>query len=234
MTALDTDDKPKPAKSVDYKFWTMTALVLTVLAFNVTESVLLDADEADISYARLIVPANRISDPYPGDVFVYSHKNEKFEDSKFCSLQSFSADRPPIEDRLSASNIWGSSLNETLATVGEYVPKKIASWVTVKSPEKKWTYFKQHRTAVNAPMDPACLQTVVAASTNPDLTPFVVDSIYEVQDTNGQSKWVRFANPLMIDPATCSDCPQPKTLHDIVQADAFTRLKAKLNIVKIY
>ncbi|MBW4707677.1 hypothetical protein KX928_07745 [Roseobacter sp. YSTF-M11] len=230
---MEQAEKSKLSERIDYKFWTIAIMVLTVLVFNVTERVLLDADEADISYARLIVPANKISNPLPGDVFVFNHQNERFEDSRFCSLQTFSPELPPIEDRLSASNLWGSSVNDTLATVGDYVPQKIASWVTVQSPEKSWTYFKRHRTAVNAPMEPSCLQTVVAASTNPNLTPFVVDSIYEVQDTTGQAKWVRFANPLMIDPATCSDCPQPKTLRDIVQVDPFTRLKAKLNIVTI-
>ncbi|MFK7881977.1 hypothetical protein [Roseobacter sp.] len=230
---METEAKPKKSRKFDFKFWTIAGMVAAVLAFNVAETLVLDADEDDIGYARLIVPANRISDPNPGDVYVFNHENNDFVESRICSLQVFKGAFVPVEAKLSASNVWGTGVNKTMASMGDWVGEKITGFATVESPKREWTYSKTHRPAVDAPMDPACLQTVVAIAANVTLTPFVVDSIYEVRDADSESKWVRFANPLMIDPETCSECPQPKTLRDIVQADAFTRMKVDWNIVKI-
>lgn len=230
MTAVSPE---KREKKVDFKFWTITGLVVAVLAFNLAERLVLDADEEDISYARLIIPANRVTDPHPGDVFVFSHQNNAFVESKFCSLQYFESPEP-VSDNLKASNVWGSSVNATIASVGDYVGEKITGLARVDHAERQWTYQKTHRKEVQAPMEAACLQTVVAAAFNPDLTPFVVDAIYQVEDAEGQSKWVRFANPLMLDPESCDGgCPEKKNLEEIVQADAITRFKAKWGIVRI-
>lgn len=228
-----SNEEGKKARRIDYKFWVIATLILSVLGFNIVESLVLDADEADISYARLIVPANRVTDPKPGDVFVFNHQNDSFVESKFCSLQVFE-DPQPITEHLRASNVWGSSVNDTLNSVGEYVPQKIAGFATVANAEMNWTYKKTHRLEVRAPMEAACLQTVVATAFNPDLTPFVVDAIYQVDDGDGQKTWVRFANPLMLDPDSCeSGCPKPKRLQEIVQADAITKFKAAWGIVRI-
>ncbi len=233
MTAADKAESGKARRKIDYKFWTIAGLVLAVLGFNVAGRMVLDADEADISYARLIVPANWVTNPQPGDVFVFNHENDAFVESKFCSLQIFKEPHSTTE-QLRASNIWGSSVNDTLETVGGYVPEKIAGLATVANAETKWTYQKTHRAQVQAPMEAACLQTVAAAAFNPNLTPFVVDAIYQVDDADGQKKWVRFANPLMLDPDSCqAGCPTPKRLREIVQADAMTRFKAAWGIVRI-
>ncbi|WP_299738383.1 hypothetical protein [uncultured Roseobacter sp.] len=233
VSAETTEEKPKKRWKFDYKFWTIASMVGVVLAFNVVETLVLDADEDDIGYARLIVQANRVSNPNPGDVYVFNHEINDFVESKVCSLQQFSTNFVAVEDKLSAHNVLGTRVNKTMASVSEWVGEKITGFAKVESPEREWVYSKTHRPAVNAPMDPACLQTVVAVAANITLTPFVVDSIYEVRDAESESRWVRFANPLMIDPGTCTECPQPKTLRDIVHADAFTRMKVDWNIVKI-
>jgi hypothetical protein len=233
MTAASSHEGEKKQKRVDYKFWTIAGLVSAVLVFNLAERLVLDADEEDISYARLIVPANRVTDPHPGDVFVFNHQNNAFVESKFCSLQYFEEPQP-VADNLKASNVWGSSVNATIDSIGDYVGEKITGLARVDHAERQWTYSKTHREEVQAPMEAACLQTVVAVAFNPDLTPFVVDAIYQVEYAAGSSKWVRFANPLMLDPESCEGgCPQPKALQDIVQADAMTRFKAKWGIVRI-
>ncbi|SFT80234.1 hypothetical protein [Sedimentitalea nanhaiensis] len=233
MTSSSPPQTATSPRKVDYKFWTIAVLIVSGLGFNVIERLVLDADEADISYARLIVPANRVTDPHPGDIFVFNHENDAFVESKFCSLQYFEEPQP-ISEHLTASNLWGSSVNDTIASMADYVPNKISGLARVDNAEKTWTYSKTHRKEVRAPMEAACLQTVVATAFNPNLTPFVVDAIYQVDDAVGQSKWVRFANPLMLDPASCQDgCPQPKRLKEIVQADAITRFKAAWGIVRI-
>ncbi|WP_187429951.1 hypothetical protein ROLI_025760 [Roseobacter fucihabitans] len=224
--------KPVKSKKIDLKFWTIAGMIAAVLGFNIAETLVLDADEDDIGYARMIIPDTRVSNPLPGDVYVFNHDINDFVESKICSLQTY-ATVAPVEAKLSASNIWGAGVNKTMDSVGGWVGEKIIGLAKVDSPQKDWSYSKTHRPAVNAPMNPACLQTVVAMAANISLTPFVVDSIYEVHGGENVSKWVRFANPLMIDPSSCTQCPQPKTVRDIIGADAFTRMKVDWNIVEI-
>lgn len=232
MTAMEAAEKPAKTKKIDLKFWTIAGMIAAVLGFNIAETLVLDADEDDIGYARMIIPDTRVSDPLPGDVYVFNHDINDFVESKICSLQTFRK-VAPVEAKLSASNVWGTGVNKTMESVGGWVGDKIIGLAKVDSPQREWTYLKTHRPAVQAPMNPACLQTVVAMAANTSLTPFVVDSIYEVHGSESTSKWVRFANPLMIDPTSCTECPQPKTVRDIIQADPFTRIKVDWNIVKI-
>ncbi|MEM6888718.1 MAG: hypothetical protein AAF636_11320 [Pseudomonadota bacterium] len=232
MSAAETQAEAKPAKKrFDLKYWMLALLVLAAMTFNVTERLLLDADEADISLDRLIVKANRITNPDPGDVFVFNHRTNRFVESKFCQLQIFTTPEP-VTDQLKVSNLWGSSLNAALASVENYIPKMISGMATVDQAEHGWTYAKLHRNQIRAPMEPECLESVVAAVLDPMLTPFVVDAIYRVETSDGDSEWVRFANPLILDPATCGgQCPAPADLVQIVDADRFTRLKAQWGIV---
>lgn len=233
MTAAASDETDKKRRKLDYKFWTLATLGGAVLAFNVAERLLLDADVSDISYARLIIPGNLVTNPRPGDVFVFNHENDAFNESRFCSLQ-LPDPSEPVVDRLKASNIWGSSVNDTLASMEDYIGAKIAGLARVENAEQQWTYSRMHRVEVHAPMEAACLQTVVAAALNPTLTPFVVDSVYQVDDASGTEAWVRFADPLMLEPDSCDgECPKAKQLPEIVGADWFTRFKANWGIVKV-
>lgn len=233
MTAAASEAGGKKRRKLDYKFWTLATLGGAVLAFNLAERLFLDADVNDISYARLIIPGNFVTNPKPGDVFVFNHDNNAFNESRFCSLQQPQPSEPVV-DRLMASNLWGSSVNDTLASMEDYIGAKLAGLARVENAERHWTYSRMHRDEVLAPMEAACLQTVVAAALNPTLTPFVVDSVYQVDDADGTKNWVRFANPLMLEPDSCQGgCPQAKQLPDIVAPDWVTRFKADWGIVKV-
>ncbi|MEO3415681.1 hypothetical protein AAFO92_13575 [Roseovarius sp. CAU 1744] len=229
---MKPERKFKLSEHVGYKSWLFIMLAVLVLGFKFAENILLDADDDDISYARLILPANKIADAEPGDVFVYSHEDEKFVRSKFCSLQKFSADAW-ANRKLTALNIWGVTLNDTLTAMSERLPVGIPDIFKVKRPVKIWAYAERFRTAVNAPMDPVCLQGVLVVTRDPGLTPFMVDSILAVKEATGQEKWVGFVKPLIIDPDSCENCPQPRTVRDIIKASGSTQFKVDKKIVKL-
>ncbi|MDW4499458.1 hypothetical protein R5H30_15810 [Sulfitobacter sp. D35] len=225
-------ETPRVGRQFDYKFWTIVSLVLLAFGYNVAKELVLDADDADISYDRLFVSSTRVIDPHPGDVFIYNHADSAFVPSKVCSLQIFGAP-PAATQGLRASNVWGSSVNATLASVGGYVGDKITGLATVKNAERHWTYSWTHRPQVRAPMEEDCFEDVKTAALKSGVTPFVVDAVYRVDNAGGTSSWVRFANPLILDPSTCETCPKPVSLRDVVRGDRITRFKANWGLVRV-
>ncbi len=233
MTDTAQEKPVELRRKTDFKFWTIAGLVSAVLGFNVAERLLLDADEADISYARLVIPANLVTNPSPGDVFVFNHDSNLFVESRFCALQIF-GEAEPVTDTIKASNIWGVSVNATIIAVSDYFGKKITDFARVENAEREWHVKKIPRQNVRAPLQEECLAPVLEAVENPKLTPFVVDAVYTVEDHDGQKEWVRFANPIMLDPASCQGgCPELRTLRDIVQANALTQFKLRYGIVHV-
>lgn len=234
MTHAAEETESKRKRRTDFKFWTLAGLVAAVLGFNVAERLVLDADETDISYARLIIPANRVIDPSPGDVFVFNHKHNAFVVSRFCALQVFGEAAEPTPATIRAWNLWGVSVNDTIASVGDYVGEKITNLARVENAERHWQISKHARQEVRAPMQENCLLAVVDAVKDPNLTPFIVDAVYRVEGADGTRDWVRFASPIILSSDACGGtCPASKSLTDIIKADPVTRFKSRLRIVQI-
>jgi hypothetical protein len=234
MDRKTSEKSPTQSWLSDYRFLFLTGLVLLLLGFNVVEHLLLDADEADMRYERQVINGSKVSDPKPGHVYAFDHKQDKFVESKVCALQRLTSDSPKEEFKLIALNIWGDSVNSTVTSVGDWVGEKIANIVRVDRPNGEWVFVKHFRSSVRAELDPSCLDEVVRLVKNQYLTPFIVDTVYvDWSDPALPRRWVGFAQPILLDESTCPDCPEPFAIRDIVEADAFTRFKVDRNIVRI-
>lgn len=218
---------------LSFKYWAIVGMVCLVLGFELAESLVLDADEADLRYQRLVVDADRFNQPEPGNAYIFNHSIGDFRPTMVCALQTVEEELRPTPATFSASNVWGSGLNSAVEVVGGYLGEKIIGFVTVAQPRAEWVYSKTHLPKINVPFDMDCLEKVMETAAKPNFTVFIVDTVYWRSDQDDdQPAVVRLDDPILLE--SCSgNCPKPISIRNVVRADRFARFKGDYRIVHI-
>lgn len=231
MTETVSQAAARPERKGTARWLLAAGVVALGLGLHLSKS-LLDADDHDIRYSQLLVPAKWLSDPKPGDVFVFNHATDRFVTSRLCRLQA-STDVPVEAGFLKALNHWGEATNAAIGWASDYLPARLQPMLRVEKPGHEWQYEKAHRVSITAPMEAPCLKDVIQTVEKPHLTSFIVDVVYTVESAENVTKFVGFANPVLLANNSCGQCPQPMLVSDLVEANTFTRFKRKWGIVSV-
>lgn len=213
---------------------TLFLVAALVALFAMARVLVLDTDEQDLQFAARTVNADQFNLPRPGSAYAYDQRARAFNPTKICSLHNAAAAEVSDDKLFSGQNHWGAGFNTALETMDEVVSSKLFDKLKIDEASRRWMFVSYFRESeVSVPLDVDCLMAAQQMASDPNMTVFIVDTVFEPKDPV-DPKMVRFKEIPVQSQDCAPDCPGNVRMSAVLRAGWLVHTKRRWDIVTVH